>query len=136
MAHEAVGALDDVDRLGVLGLPRHLGEVTAAGRAGPIGLVEGVDDLELRELGLGARPVAAARGSGRCSALGRRFPVPRRTPLLRGAAEELLLARRELLAQPQELELERLRRVLALGLRERHRELAEPAVELLDLLLL
>jgi len=136
VAHEAVGALDDVDLVGVLGLARPLGELSAAGGAGPVGLVEGVDDLELRELGLRAGTVAAPgrRRSGRL-VRGRsvRCGSP---PLLRGAAEELLLAGRELFAQPQELELERLGCVLALGLREQRRELAEPAVELLDLLLL
>ena len=56
-----------------------------------------------------------------------------RAALLGGAAEELLLARGELLAKPQQLELERLRAVLARGLSQRGGELAEPSLELLDL---
>jgi hypothetical protein len=58
--------LDDRDLLGVLGLPRHLPQRPAAGRAHAIRLVELVHDIDARQprLGPGAMAALGRRGRG------------------------------------------------------------------------
>src|SRR5438093_10166449 len=89
--------LDDVDLLGLLVLTRHLTESAATLRAGPVGHVECVDDLDLGQRALGAR--AMTRPGRR-----RLRPVTRPRALFRRRAKERAGARGELLLNRRELE--------------------------------
>jgi hypothetical protein len=138
VADHPVAGRDDVDlaALLVLALPR--AQRAAAGRAGLVGGVERVDDLDDRQGGLGPRPMTAACGSGsrrllRVGVRGRGFGSG---SLLRGAAEEPLVGLGELLLQAHQLELERSRRILPAQQGQLRHELADAALELLVLLLL
>ena len=124
MADEAEGALDDVDLLGVLGLPVPDGERAAALQALLIGGVERVDDLDERQRRLGPRAVPARGGPRRVVGVG----AVRRAPL-RAGAEERAGLRRELLLEELELELEAGRGDVAARGRERGGQRREALVQ-------
>ena len=128
VTHEAEGALDDVDLLRLLVLARHLAEPAAALRAGPVGHVERVDDLDLGQRELGAR--AMARPWRR-----RRIPRPVARPRapFRRRAKQRAGPRGELLLNCRELELEGGDGVFPPGVRELFGELGEPRIEPVEL---
>lgn len=128
VADDAKGALDDIDLLGLLVLAGHLAEPAPALRAGPIGLVECVDDLDMGQRALRARAVARARWPLAVARM-----APGAAALLRGRPEELAGARRELLLDGRQLELERGDRVLAPGARQLVGERGESGVEPVEL---
>ena len=123
VAHEDEVALDDRDLLGLLALLAEGHEITAAGRAGALGLGQLVDLLDDRQLRLCRRTVT---GPGR--RLRSRLLADRPRPLLRGAPEEPVLALGEKLLQLIDLELERCR-VRPLQSSDFHLEFMKPFKE-------